>query len=607
MPAAYCYRCGLSLSSSDPIYHIADTEERDVRPCCITCWEQYHSICFSCDRCIPTPQLIRYPEINSTPYRMIGGDVPLICPDCRNDMLVCDECLETLPHRYIRISSEHATVCRDCCQENCIVECRNCGLTFCSEDETLCNRCNERRIIHDYCYRPPVFNYFGSRNESLFNYFGPNDEPQLASDSLKTIFLGVEIELDGGGESQEKAKQLIDKLGGKDKAYATHDGTLTDGVEIVTHPMTLEYHKESVDWQGFFALAGQLGYTSHDAKTCGLHVHVSRNALGIKRSTQERNIAAIMMLYEKYWEQFVKLSRRTNKQIKRFAFRYLTPMERDTLCPNYLIQKAKTISGKHFAVNILNEETIEFRIFRGTMRYSSFIATLELCEGIVRFVREHTLEQIQSHSWGDIRQWLSGRYNNLSSYFLYIDKRESKDRTECNENCRECQTPCMISRQEVSHPSTMIQTIRVLRNTGSDSPWATEEMESQIESPPRPRGHFERQTIRANPEYEMTGLRGRAFYLDVDTSGELVVYDMHTREHHQQTPSGHAAGNIRNNQATEHDNFPFVSGDDGGPPQLEQDDIWVPAEDDPWIPPDWSTINRRHNRERHGTFEDPER
>ena len=57
-------------------------------------------------------------------------------------------------------------------------------------------------------------------------------------------------------------------------------GSLEDGLEIVTHPMSLDYQRTHMPWEALCRKAISLGYLSHRAGTCGLHVHVSRDAFG---------------------------------------------------------------------------------------------------------------------------------------------------------------------------------------------------------------------------------------------------------------------------------------------------------------------------------------
>ncbi len=49
-------------------------------------------------------------------------------------------------------------------------------------------------------------------------------------------------------------------------------------------------------WRAILNKAVAKGYLSHQAGTCGLHVHISRNALGADYEEQEATIAKILSL-----------------------------------------------------------------------------------------------------------------------------------------------------------------------------------------------------------------------------------------------------------------------------------------------------------------------
>ena len=98
--------------------------------------------------------------------------------------------------------------------------------------------------IQDYYYKPTP-NFFGT---------GPR-------------FFGVELEIDEAGENDHKAWELLNIANGEGekRLYCKHDGSLSDGFELVTHPMTLYYHTEQMPWEKLLHRAVEMGYTSHQA------------------------------------------------------------------------------------------------------------------------------------------------------------------------------------------------------------------------------------------------------------------------------------------------------------------------------------------------------
>lgn len=172
------------------------------------------------------------------------------------------------------------------------------------DDEPRCYSCHARHedecVIHNYSYKPePIFYGQGRR------------------------YFGVELEIDGAGERNRNASQILSVAnGGEERAYVKRDNSLRAGFELVTHPMSLSYHLNQMPWEEMLSKARQLGYLSHQSGTCGLHVHVNRDAFGDTEEAQDEVIARILYFFEKHWDELLKFSRRTRKQLQQWADRY---------------------------------------------------------------------------------------------------------------------------------------------------------------------------------------------------------------------------------------------------------------------------------------------
>ena len=189
------------------------------------------------------------------------------------------------------------------CYESYYFNCTRCGVLFHMDDahyssdapgeeEPLCRACHKRlerghTIQNYYCKPEPIFYGDGPR------------------------YFGVELEIDSGGESNVNAEELLQIANtGEERACCKHDGSLEDGFEIVTHPMTLAYHQESMPWAELLRKAAELGYLSHKAHTCGLHVHVNRDTIEFRifRGTLKyNNLIATLQLVNKLCDVAVSL------------------------------------------------------------------------------------------------------------------------------------------------------------------------------------------------------------------------------------------------------------------------------------------------------------
>ncbi len=89
-----------------------------------------------------------------------------------------------------------------------------------------------------------------------------------------------------------------------------------------------------------------------------------------------------------------------------------------------ILDKSKDYCNRYVAVNLRNYSTIEFRLFRGTLRYNTFIATLQFVSEICRVALTMSEEEIDSMSWCEFVR--SIKYTELIHYLkerrLYINE-----------------------------------------------------------------------------------------------------------------------------------------------------------------------------------------
>lgn len=275
--------------------------------------------------------------------------------------------------------------CRDCLEEATVL-CSHCGRRILrDEDEgsgdlSLCSSCYMRFYTHcSHCGRllleedvyyesdddDTPYCYDCHRNNHVIHGYYYKPEPIFyGSDSR---YFGVELEVDGAGESHDNTRSVLQTTNADaELVYCKHDGSLDDGFEIVTHPMTLDFHQNQMPWEAVLDCLKEMGYRSHQTSTCGLHIHVNRDSLGDSSHEQENTIARILFFVEKHWEELVKFSRRSARQLDRWASRYGFHGS-----PQEILKKAKGGMGRYCSINLTNADTIEFRIFRGTLKYNT--------------------------------------------------------------------------------------------------------------------------------------------------------------------------------------------------------------------------------------------
>lgn len=336
------------------------------------------------------------------------------CQYCLDELTVlCSDCDRRIWRDASEDCEEHP-LCNSCYNSN-YTTCTDCGDLIryddaCyidddgDEEEPYCYSCFnvkcKNQYINDYSYKPkPLF-------------YGTGDR-----------FFGLELELDKGGRDSSNAKAILDTANqSEENIYIKSDGSLEYGLEIVTHPMTLQYHLKEMPWEKVCEKALKLGYYSHKTSTCGLHIHVNKNCFGGNELKQDEAISKVLYFVENHWFELLKFSRRTQDTINRWAARY---GRKDS--PKAVLDQAKKSYSRYTCINLSNHNTIEFRIFRGTLRYNTLAATLQIvnliCDVAV-FMSDDDLEKL---SWSEFVENIDkSMYPELITYLkernLYINE-----------------------------------------------------------------------------------------------------------------------------------------------------------------------------------------
>lgn len=340
----------------------------------------------------------------------------MYCEDCLNEKtVVCMNCNERIWREDVEGDSNHI-LCRHCYDYH-YTNCEDCGRLIHNDsvyyedddsDYPYCYDCYQKLMIgaiKNYSYKP----------EPLF--FG-----------LGNLFFGIELEIDKGGEYNDNAQAIIEVANNAgEHIYCKHDGSIDDGFEIVSHPMSLEYHQDKMNWEEVFDKAISMGYRSHQTCTCGLHLHVNRDAFGKTYEEQEAAIGRIVFFVEKHWNEIVKFSRRTSENLNRWAARYATI----SATSEETYKKAKDRNmGRYVAVNLENCNTVEFRLFRGTLNYNTFLATLQLVDEICFHAIHMADLEIENMSWSDFVMRILPKKAELIAYLknkrLYVNEIEAE-------------------------------------------------------------------------------------------------------------------------------------------------------------------------------------
>jgi hypothetical protein len=151
--------------------------------------------------------------------------------------------------------------------------------------------------------------------------------------------------------------------------YFERDGSIGHGFELITQPAGLDMHREKF---ALFLNNPDLkrGLRSHEGGSCGFHVHVGRQYLTQAQIyrvqsflNDVRNEGLIRMIARRYGAGYC----RVKAEMAKFT------------------AHGKHSSDRYEMLNVSNDHTVEFRIFRGSLRYESIAAALEFCNALLTF------------------------------------------------------------------------------------------------------------------------------------------------------------------------------------------------------------------------------
>ena len=241
-----------------------------------------------------------------------------------------------------------------------------------------------------------------------------------------TLLLGAEIEVGGNNNipsdnnKNSIVKKCIQIMNGSDSdvedlIYSTHDSTVQ--IEFDTMPCSLEFHKNKMNYREMFEYLDKEGYKGHDCKTAGLHIHANRSYLGKSRISQELVISKILYILEKFNDEICVIARRDNEYSEFVG----SKKEENSLVELYGKYKDH---GKRAALNLQHKDTIEFRMFKSTLKYETFILTLEFVKDIIDYAKSVDIEEIELAKWSDLMNCFS---TELREYYEFRYQKKVKD------------------------------------------------------------------------------------------------------------------------------------------------------------------------------------
>lgn len=237
-------------------------------------------------------------------------------------------------------------ICNACRTHN-IHRCNDCGEVWLPNGEAVCAKCKSG-LIHDYNYKPT-----------------PKFKKTAADDRAeKILYFGLEIEIESNIGNVKKLSEIVNtKL--SEYFYCKHDGSLDNGVEFVSEPMTYKFFTKKQDlFKKVMLNVVNAGGYSYGAPTTGVHIHLSRSAF-----LNDNHIINFMHCFYNCipFSEFIAM-----RSQNRYAHYNNGTLER-------FKKELESPSDRYRAINLCNGNTVEVRIYKGNLKFEAVLLYVQHC------------------------------------------------------------------------------------------------------------------------------------------------------------------------------------------------------------------------------------
>ncbi len=358
---------------------------------CESCFYDLYSYCDYCGN-IELRDDLMWLENNET----------VVCEHCtdHNDNIIwCEEhdCYEYQNDDDIITLANGNTICRDAYEYGEYFYCEDCEefyhvdyACWCESDEMYyCENCIDNHQ---------------SQYISEYHDHDYDDEFRMTSDDRKNdnkLFFGMEIEIEANHrDNHDNLAMAI--LNRTDDFVFEQDGSLNNGFEIISMPFSRNYMKETLEDTLKDMLKTINNHNYEGKNTCGLHFHVSEEAI--------RSIPNLLKIVEYYKEELTILSRREQSSLNRWSPFYTKNFDKNEITDEMINEIVDDYCSRYHAINLDNDYTVEFRIFKSTTDHKTLMATWELVNNIVAFANDFEVKLNAMPSFEEIATYQENDY-----------------------------------------------------------------------------------------------------------------------------------------------------------------------------------------------------
>lgn len=360
------------------------------------------------------------------------------CNDCVKNWDTCTDCGRRIPDFAQRTLYNGNMICDDCYSENYFT-CDHCGEIYHLIDrvthgnEWLCWDCyddldederyeEEEAYVHVYNWKPRGI-FYDSDGKSCYS-----------SDKL---YYGIELEVSGSHRHAPDFLSFFNDtdFGNETSVYLKSDCSIREGgFEIVTHPMTFDYIKDTFMNTMSEALQDLRKKHFRGHNYGGMHVHLSRSAV----SFQQWDYISQMLAAPENKKAWLFLTQRKESELSQWARLNCRPSYSTAQAKRYYENGGNFGLIRYVALNVTSS-TVEFRIFNSNLRPERVMKNLEVCQSLYDFTKPVQRKNISMPMYIKYVRKYADRYPNLVAFL------EEKDWDNEVEHDFMSQPDCIVS------------------------------------------------------------------------------------------------------------------------------------------------------------------
>ena len=130
----------------------------------------------------------------------------------------------------------------------------------------------------------------------------------------------------------------------------------------------------------------------------------------------------LLTVADRFFEPLAIFSRRRRDRLDQWAGRTCLPATRDGWLASARSASRVARCDRYRAVNTTNEHTVEFRLFRGTLKAETLLATFQFVAGLCGMAKRSTPGRLQRVNWYELVDGILGacptETDELEAYLL---------------------------------------------------------------------------------------------------------------------------------------------------------------------------------------------